>query len=165
MQLGSWECIKIYHFGLFYRNYDQEILTKLLLLASLAIPTLLKNCPFLSLKPEAWFAFLLEFIFVYNEKWNRELLAHLCPVLWRCKIFFGSCLVQLPIFSLGKLKQHLLSTALSGAFKEISLPLCPQKASGCLYCQLWLKSLIQEPNLWGVLNMFGGFLQLMYFNI
>lgn len=46
-----------------------------------------KNRPFLSLKPQVWFAFLSEFSFVYNGKWSRELLVHLCPVLWRCKVF------------------------------------------------------------------------------
>lgn len=95
MQLGSWECIRIYHFGLFFRN-DLEVLTKLPLLMILAVPTLLKNCPFPSLKPEAWFAFLLEFIFVCNGKWNRELLVHLFPVLWRCKIFLEAAWYNCP---------------------------------------------------------------------
>ena len=103
MQLGSWEAIKIHHLGLLCRDYNLEIVTKLLQWSSLAIPTLLKNCPFLSVKPQAWFAFLLEFSFVYNGKWSRELLVHLSlSSALKTRSIFGSCLVQLLIFSSGK---------------------------------------------------------------
>lgn len=161
MQLGSWEGITIHHFGILCRDYNLEIVTKLLLWISLAIPTLLKNCPFLSLKPQAWFAFLLEFSFIYNGKWSRELLVHLCPVLWRCKVFLEAAWYSCSYSPQAK-ESNICSPqpALSRAFKELSLPFCSHKATGR---QFWLKTdsrtqFMESPEcVWQ-------FPQLLYFN-
>lgn len=146
MQLGSWEGIKIHHFGLVCRGYNLEIVTKLLLWISLAIPTLLKNCPFLSVKPQAWFAFLLEFSFVYNGKWKRELLVHLCPVLWRREVFLEAAWYSCSYSPQAK-QSNICSPqpALSRALKELLLPFCSHKATGCLYCQFWLRHWFKNP--------------------
>lgn len=57
-------------------------------------------------------------------------------------------------------------------FAVHSLPLAKHARSsrpllfpqGRLCCQFWLKTLIQEPDLWRVLNVFGRFPQLLYVN-
>lgn len=163
IQLGNWESAKMHHFGLL--SYDLEIVTKVLLWISLAIPTLLKTCPFLSLKPQVWFAYLRELSFVYNGKWGRELLVHLCPVLWRCEVFLEAAWYTCP-YSPHATESSICSPlpALSQAFKELLLRFCSHRATGCLYCQFWLKTPIQEPDLWRVLHVFGSFPQLLYFS-
>ena len=123
-----------------------------------------KSCFSLSLKPQAWLAFLLEFSFAYNVKWSKELLVHLCPVLWRCKVFLEAAWYSC-LYSPQAKESNICSPkpALSRAFKEPLLPFCSHKAAGCLYCPFWLKTLIQEPDLWRVLSVFGTS-QLLYFS-